>query len=155
MIEQRRGRSYIAQLDTPTRPRYISFGCRDSSASRVGTTFSSHFQRELLEGVERVFLLNRRLDAGMSGIVIRGVSKVYGDSVKAVDGLDLEVQPGELVVVVGPSGSGKTTLLRLVAGLERADGRNDLPRRAETWPACRPSGGTWRWCSRAWRCTDI
>jgi ABC-type sugar transport system ATPase subunit len=55
----------------------------------------------------------------MSGIVIRGVSKVYGDSVKAVDGLDLEVQPGELVVVVGPSGSGKTTLLRLVAGLER------------------------------------
>jgi ABC-type sugar transport system ATPase subunit len=54
----------------------------------------------------------------MSGIVIRGVSKVYGDSAKAVDGLDLEVQPGELVVVVGPSGSGKTTLLRLVAGLE-------------------------------------
>jgi len=55
----------------------------------------------------------------MSGIVIRGVSKVYGDSIRAVDGLDLEVQPGELLVVVGPSGSGKTTLLRLVAGLER------------------------------------
>lgn len=55
----------------------------------------------------------------MSGIVIRGVSKVYGDSIKAVDGLDLQVEPGELLVVVGPSGSGKTTLLRLVAGLER------------------------------------
>jgi len=55
----------------------------------------------------------------MAGIVIRGVSKVYGDSVRALDGLDLEVQPGELVVVVGPSGSGKTTLLRLVAGLDR------------------------------------
>ncbi|MCI0359679.1 MAG: ABC transporter ATP-binding protein [Planctomycetaceae bacterium] len=55
----------------------------------------------------------------MSGIVIRGVSKVYGDSIRAVDGLDLEVQPGELLVVVGPSGSGKTTLLRLVAGLEQ------------------------------------
>jgi ABC-type sugar transport system ATPase subunit len=55
----------------------------------------------------------------MSGIVIRGVSKVYGDSVKALNGLDLDVEPGELVVVVGPSGSGKTTLLRLVAGLDR------------------------------------
>ncbi len=55
----------------------------------------------------------------MAGIVIRGVSKVYGDSIKALDGLELEAQPGELVAVVGPSGSGKTTLLRLVAGLER------------------------------------
>jgi ABC-type sugar transport system ATPase subunit len=55
----------------------------------------------------------------MSGIVIRGLTKVYGDSIKALEGLDLDVEPGELVVVVGPSGSGKTTLLRLVAGLER------------------------------------
>jgi len=55
----------------------------------------------------------------MSGIVTRGLTKVYGDSIKALEGLDLEVAPGELLVVVGPSGSGKTTLLRLVAGLER------------------------------------
>lgn len=55
----------------------------------------------------------------MSGIVIRGLSKVYGDSAAALEDLDLEVQPGEIVVVVGPSGSGKTTLLRLVAGLDK------------------------------------
>lgn len=55
----------------------------------------------------------------MAGIVIQGLSKVYGDSTHALESLDLEVDEGELLVVVGPSGSGKTTLLRLVAGLDR------------------------------------
>jgi ABC-type sugar transport system ATPase subunit len=55
----------------------------------------------------------------MAGIVIQGLSKVYGEGAKALESLDLEVQPGELLVVVGPSGSGKSTLLRLVAGLDR------------------------------------
>ena len=43
------------------------------------------------------------------------------EPVAALDALDLEVQPGELLVVVGPSGSGKTTLLRCIAGLEDPD----------------------------------
>ena len=55
----------------------------------------------------------------MAGIVIQGLSKVYGKSTRALESLDWEVHEGELLVVVGPSGSGKTTLLRLVAGLER------------------------------------
>ena len=39
----------------------------------------------------------------------------------ALNGIDLEVQPGEFVCLVGPSGCGKSTILNLVAGLERAD----------------------------------
>jgi putative spermidine/putrescine transport system ATP-binding protein len=53
-------------------------------------------------------------------ISLRGVSKRFGVST-AVDGLSLEIQPGELVALVGGSGCGKTTTLRLIAGFERPD----------------------------------
>jgi len=55
----------------------------------------------------------------MGGIEIRGLTKVYRDSSRALDAVDLDVAPGELLVLVGPSGSGKTTLLRLIAGLDQ------------------------------------
>src|SRR3989337_4590830 len=51
----------------------------------------------------------------MPGVTIKGLTKRYGD-VAAVEGLALDVKPGELVSLLGPSGCGKTTTLRLVAG---------------------------------------
>jgi putative spermidine/putrescine transport system ATP-binding protein len=55
-----------------------------------------------------------------------GVRKSYGE-VTAVDGVDLEIAPGEFFTLLGPSGSGKTTTLRLIAGFERPDeGRIEL-----------------------------
>ncbi|MBI2493019.1 MAG: ABC transporter ATP-binding protein [Candidatus Rokubacteria bacterium] len=56
----------------------------------------------------------------MPGVTIRGLTKRYGD-VAAVEGLDLEVRPTELVSLLGPSGCGKTTTLRLVAGFLRPE----------------------------------
>ena len=45
-----------------------------------------------------------------------------GQTVRAVDGVDLSVAPGELLMVLGRSGAGKTTLLSLVGALDRPDG---------------------------------
>ena len=56
---------------------------------------------------------------GPQSVSLRGVEKRFGDTV-AVAAVDLQVRPGELMVLVGPSGCGKSTLLRLVAGLEEA-----------------------------------
>ncbi|HEY8347656.1 MAG TPA: ABC transporter ATP-binding protein [Symbiobacteriaceae bacterium] len=55
-------------------------------------------------------------------LVIRGLTKTYpGASRPAVQAIDLEVQPGEILTLLGPSGCGKTTTLRLIAGLEEPD----------------------------------
>jgi multiple sugar transport system ATP-binding protein len=54
----------------------------------------------------------------MAGIVLEGVTKVFGDDVVAVNDVSLEIGDGEFMVLVGPSGCGKSTILRILAGLE-------------------------------------
>jgi NitT/TauT family transport system ATP-binding protein len=50
------------------------------------------------------------------------VGKRFADGTVALDGVDLQVAPGEFVTVVGPSGCGKSTLLRIASGLETPSG---------------------------------
>jgi ABC-type sugar transport system ATPase subunit len=50
-------------------------------------------------------------------VEIQSLKKQF-DDVRAVDGVDLSIQEGEMLVILGPSGCGKTTLMRMIAGLE-------------------------------------
>jgi putative ABC transport system ATP-binding protein len=55
-----------------------------------------------------------------SAVICRGVTKEFGTAdarVLALRGVDMDVRPGELTLLVGPSGCGKTTLISIVAGL--------------------------------------
>jgi multiple sugar transport system ATP-binding protein len=54
----------------------------------------------------------------MARIALENVSKVFGNEVVAVNGVSIDVDDGEFMVLVGPSGCGKSTILRLLSGLD-------------------------------------
>jgi NitT/TauT family transport system ATP-binding protein len=68
-----------------------------------------------------------RSAAGAPVVSLRGVAKTFASGTSALDGLDLDVRPGEFLSLLGPSGCGKSTALRLIAGLSE------------------PTAGTIRW----------
>jgi putative ABC transport system ATP-binding protein len=75
-------------------------------------------------------------EAGRGEMVfqVRGLTKIYGTGevkVEALRGVDFELYPGELIVLLGPSGSGKSTLLNILGGLDTATSGNVVYRETE------------------------
>jgi len=89
---------------------------------------------------------------GSLAVIVRGAKKYYymgAETVKALDGIDLEIKRGEYVSIMGPSGSGKTTLFNVVGGLTKpSDGevfidKTDISRLGPNelaWLRCRKIG---------------
>ncbi|MBB5508863.1 ABC transporter ATP-binding protein [Paraburkholderia atlantica] len=62
----------------------------------------------------------------MGELVLRKVSKTYGEGPQVIQGIDLHIPDGQFTVFVGPSGCGKSTMLRMIAGLESVTGGDIL-----------------------------
>jgi ABC-2 type transport system ATP-binding protein len=71
-------------------------------------------------------------DSAAIPIRAAGLTKRYGDTL-ALDGLDLEVRPGEVYGYLGPNGAGKTTTIRLVLGLHRPSAGRALVFGVDAW----------------------
>ncbi|MFV2064360.1 MAG: ATP-binding cassette domain-containing protein, partial [Chloroflexota bacterium] len=55
-----------------------------------------------------------------AGLRVRGLRKTYGETI-ALDSLDLDARPGEILGIAGPNGAGKSTLIKILADETRAD----------------------------------
>jgi NitT/TauT family transport system ATP-binding protein len=66
----------------------------------------------------------RGVDFDSPVVALRGVGKIFAGGVAALDGLNLDIWPGEFVSLLGPSGCGKSTALRLIAGLSEPSSGN-------------------------------
>ncbi|MFZ8857581.1 MAG: ATP-binding cassette domain-containing protein, partial [Candidatus Caldarchaeales archaeon] len=54
------------------------------------------------------------------GVTVRGVVKTFG-GLRALDGVDMEVKPSSMSLLIGPNGSGKTTLINVISGVLKPD----------------------------------
>jgi multiple sugar transport system ATP-binding protein len=84
----------------------------------------------------------------MAAIEMKNIVKQYGDGFPAVNDVSIDVEDGELMILVGPSGCGKSTLLRMIVGLEDITSGDMLIGGSTTW---RPATATCPWCSRTTR----
>lgn len=79
-----------------------------------------------MSSAETIAFTPTLLPESLPRLSLRGVSKSFksGNSttrLKALNGINLDVKPGEFVCLVGPSGCGKSTILNLISGLDRAE----------------------------------
>ncbi|KPK82819.1 MAG: ABC transporter [Phycisphaerae bacterium SM23_33] len=100
---------------------------------------------------EQLLKASAQLSSSLA-VIVRGAKKYYhmgSETVKALDGIDLEIRRGEYVSIMGPSGSGKTTLFNVVGGLTKPTGgevfidKTDIGRLGPNelaWLRCRKIG---------------
>ena len=98
------------------------------------------------------------MQTGETLIEVKDLCKHFRDgTVKALDGVDLTIRKGDVIVIIGPSGSGKSTFLRSLK--ERISRRRKTRRERRSISTL--TAGRWAWCSstsifsRIKRCSKI
>ena len=94
---------------------------------------------------------SRRPRARRAGCASSGLRKWYGDT-RALDGLDLEARPGEILGIAGPNGAGKSTLIKVLAGETRADA-GEIELDGASVGYARPTAIAWRSSTRSRSCS--
>ena len=74
---------------------------------------------------------DRQMSPAAQDIQVINVKK-YFKEVKAVDGIDLEIDSGEFVALLGPNGAGKTTLVEIIEGIQKPD-KGEILIRGQHW----------------------
>ena len=82
---------------------------------------------------------------------MRGLHKSFGRQ-EVLQGIDLDVRPGEIFVIMGPSGSGKSVLLKHLIGLEAPDAGEILINGESSVRRKSRPNTAWRWCSNPAHC---
>ncbi|CAN5815025.1 ATP-binding cassette domain-containing protein [soil metagenome] len=98
--------SFISKMAAMLSPVKVAEGTAASTSANAAANASVNIST------------NASVNAGTGGLVVdaRALVKRYGDSL-ALDGIDLQVQPGEIYGLIGPDGAGKSSLLKAVAGV--------------------------------------
>jgi len=86
-----------------------------------GLTSGQPFESVPIPPVDRASIAEEGGPATRPLVELEGVTSSFGP-VQVLHGIDLKIQPGEVVVLLGPSGSGKSTLIRCINGLQPIDG---------------------------------
>ena len=90
----------------------------------------------------------------MSLLSLQNITTYYG-KIRALKGISLEIEPGEIVCLIGANGAGKTTTLKTICGLLKPT-QGKLFHKERTSPACRPirsSRAVSPWSPKVARCS--
>ena len=77
-----------------------------------------------------------------AAISVRSLTKVYASGFKALDGIDLDIRPGEIFALLGPNGAGKTTLISIICGIVTASSGTILADGHDTVRHCKAARRT-------------
>src|SRR5258708_12530473 len=107
-----------------------SRGCRRSSTGAMSSRWwgwpwrAPWWRRSIPAGAPRGWIRSRRFAMSDPVLVLSGIQRSFeqgGKRLAILRGIDLAIEPGEMVGLVGPSGAGKSTLLHITGLLERPD----------------------------------